>query len=230
MDYWDDDYSFEERPADTQAVTVESTGASETAQKRAEPSEVDRLVSPLFPESLTPATASQLHLIHHPSLQKGFVPFVTNIVSKFTFGVSINLRVVAMRARNCEYNPKRFNGLVMRSTQPKLTINIFTSGKAICMGAESEQAAYDGCRRAAKIVQHCIHAQWRRDRDANPQTADPPKLAFKEFTITNMLACFDCGFPIDLDNVAEEYGDLVTVGCYFLGVLFGSFFSLPKSV
>lgn len=217
-DYFDDGYDWAETQEMPAVAAAQAASSSEPQSARI--SETDLLVSPLFPEHVEPANPAQTHLLSNPSLQRGFVPYVTNIVSKFTFGCPIDLKAIAMRARNCEYNPKRFNGMVMRSTNPKLTINMFTSGKAICMGADSEKAAYDGCRRAAKIVQHCLHRHWQEtvQNQGNPQASPPPapRLHFREFAITNMVACFDCGFPIDLDGVADEFSDIVTVRiCFF---------------
>ena len=39
-----------------------------------------------------------------------------------------------MRARNAEYNPKRFAAVIMRIREPRTTALIFSSGKMVCTG------------------------------------------------------------------------------------------------
>lgn len=53
-------------------------------------------------------------------------------------GCHLNLKKIALAARNSEYNPKRFAALIMRIRQPRTTALIFSSGKMVCTGAKSE--------------------------------------------------------------------------------------------
>jgi transcription initiation factor TFIID TATA-box-binding protein len=85
-------------------------------------------------------------------------PTLQNIVStvnlgKFDFigaflnlnlGVQLELKKIALHARNAEYNPKRFAAVIMRIREPRTTALIFSSGKMVCTGAKSEEASrYD---------------------------------------------------------------------------------------
>eukprot|EP01115_Flamella_aegyptia_P005480 TRINITY_DN22_c3_g1_i3.p1 TRINITY_DN22_c3_g1~~TRINITY_DN22_c3_g1_i3.p1 ORF type:complete len:137 (-),score=39.57 TRINITY_DN22_c3_g1_i3:62-472(-) len=47
----------------------------------------------------------------HPS---GIVPTLQNIVSTVNLGCTLDLKQIALRARNAEYNPKRFAAVIMR--------------------------------------------------------------------------------------------------------------------
>lgn len=49
----------------------------------------------------------------------------------------IDLNAVARKYPNCEYNPERFPGLVMRVENPKSTILIFGTGKMVITGMRS---------------------------------------------------------------------------------------------
>ncbi len=51
----------------------------------------------------------------------------------------MDLRKIAMKSRNAEYNPRRFAAVIMRIRDPKTTALIFHSGKIVCTGAKSEQ-------------------------------------------------------------------------------------------
>ena len=54
---------------------------------------------------------------------------ISNIVSVANLNCTIDLKSVAQNCRNCEYQPSRFPGLVMRLKTPKATANIFSTGK-----------------------------------------------------------------------------------------------------
>ncbi|KAI9074121.1 hypothetical protein K1719_043892 [Acacia pycnantha] len=62
----------------------------------------------------------------HPS---GIVPTLQNIVSTVNLDCKLNLKDIALHARNAEYNPKRFAAVIMRIREPKTTALIFASGK-----------------------------------------------------------------------------------------------------
>eukprot|EP01018_Ginkgo_biloba_P009670 Gb_38217 [translate_table: standard] len=72
----------------------------------------------------------------HPS---GIVPTLQNIVSTVNLDCKLDLKTIALQARNAEYNPKRFAAVIMRIREPKTTALIFASGKMVCTGAKSEQ-------------------------------------------------------------------------------------------
>jgi len=72
----------------------------------------------------------------HPS---GIVPVLQNVVATVTLGVKLDLKNIALKARNAEFNPKRFAAVIMRIREPKTTALIFASGKMVCTGAKSEE-------------------------------------------------------------------------------------------
>ncbi|GAB2210409.1 hypothetical protein Droror1_Dr00015675 [Drosera rotundifolia] len=75
-------------------------------------------------------------LSKHPS---GIVPTFQNIVSTVNLDCKLDLKSIALQARNAEYNPKRFAAVIMRIREPKTTALIFASDKMVCTGAKSEQ-------------------------------------------------------------------------------------------
>ncbi|CAM0956969.1 unnamed protein product [Alopecurus aequalis] len=80
--------------------------------------------------------AQPVDLIRHPS---GIVPVLQNIVSTVNLDCRLDLKQIALQARNAEYNPKRFAAVIMRIRDPKTTALIFASGKMVCTGAKSEE-------------------------------------------------------------------------------------------
>ncbi|XP_051184309.1 TATA-box-binding protein 2 isoform X1 [Lolium perenne] len=125
-------------------------------------------------------------LSQHPS---GIVPTLQNIVSTVNLGCELDLKAIALQARNAEYNPKRFAAVIMRIREPKTTALIFASGKMVCTGAKSEEQSKLAARKYARIIQKLNF---------------PAK--FKEFTIQNIVASCDVKFPIRLEGLAYSHG------------------------
>jgi len=108
-----------------------------------------------------------------------------NVVSTVNLGCKLDLKEIALHARNAEYNPKRFAAVIMRIREPKTTALIFASGKMVCTGAKSEEDARTAARKYAKIVQKL----------GFPAT-------FKEFKVQNIVGSCDVKFPIRLEGLA----------------------------
>ena len=58
-----------------------------------------------------------------------FVSLVRNMVATVNLDCKLDLKTIALHARNAEYNPKRFSAVIMRIRDPKTTALIFSSGK-----------------------------------------------------------------------------------------------------
>nr|KYP42679.1 TATA-box-binding protein [Cajanus cajan] len=141
--------------------------------------------------------ASQpVDLTKHPS---GIVPTLQNIVSTVNLDCKLELKSIALQARNAEYNPKarlmfvieslqRFAAVIMRIREPKTTALIFASGKMVCTGAKSEQQSKLAARKYARIIQ---------------KLGFPAK--FKDFKIQNIVGSCDVKFPIRLEGLAYSH-------------------------
>lgn len=66
---------------------------------------------------------------------------IFNVVATANFGCSFDLVRVAWEL-NGEYNPKTFAAVQLRIDRPKTTALVFGSGKVVCTGASSENAAW----------------------------------------------------------------------------------------
>ena len=65
----------------------------------------------------------------------------------------LDLKTIALHARNAEYNPKRFAAVIMRIREPKTTALVFASGKMVVTGAKSEDDSRLASRKYARIIQ-----------------------------------------------------------------------------
>jgi transcription initiation factor TFIID TATA-box-binding protein len=52
-------------------------------------------------------------------MDPGIVPQLQNIVSTVSLGCRLDLKRIALHARNAEYNPKRFAAVIMRIREPR---------------------------------------------------------------------------------------------------------------
>ena len=109
------------------------------------------------------------------------LPFIENIVSTANFGCALNLRLIALQAKNAEYNPRRFSAVIMKIKEPKTTALIFSSGRIVCLGAKTEEDSRKACKKFGKIIKSLGY----------------PAI-FKEFKIENIVGSIDVKFKISL--------------------------------
>ena len=124
----------------------------------------------------------------------GIKPTLQNIVATCNLACDLDLKTIAMHARNAEYNPKRFAAVIMRIRDPKTTALIFRSGKMVVTGAKSEADARTAARKYARIIQ-------KLDFPAR----------FADFKIQNMVGSCDVKFPIRLEGLAYKRAASLTV-------------------
>lgn len=74
-------------------------------------------------------------------------------MSTVNLNCKLDLKKIALHARNAEYNPKRFAAVIMRIREPRTTALIFSSGKMVCTGAKSEGDSRLAARKYARIIQ-----------------------------------------------------------------------------
>jgi len=117
------------------------------------------------------------------------IPHIQNIIASVHLAQELDLRSIAISARNAEYNPKKVNAVVMRLRDPKCTGLVFRSGRMMITGARAEEDAKYGGKKMAKICQKAGH----------------PDVKFCGFKIENMIATADCRFPIRLEGLAYDH-------------------------
>lgn len=119
----------------------------------------------------------------------GLQPTLQNIVATVNLDCRLDLKTIALHARNAEYNPKRFAAVIMRIREPKTTALIFASGKMVVTGAKSEEDCRLAARKYARIIQKLGF-----------------QAKFTEFKIQNIVGSCDVKFPIRLEGLAYAHG------------------------
>ncbi|KAI0648318.1 transcription factor TFIID-domain-containing protein [Trametes meyenii] len=179
------------------APTYSQPQSTQQAQSQPSPSQSQTVVGssqptagPSTPPATVPATPAPLTLEQqHITAVEGIVPTLQNIVATVNLDCRLDLKTIALHARNAEYNPKRFAAVIMRIRDPKTTALIFASGKMVVTGAKSEDDSRLASRKYARIVQ-------KLGFDAK----------FSEFKIQNIVGSCDVKFPIRLEGLAYSHG------------------------
>lgn len=127
----------------------------------------------------------------------GVKPILQNVVATMNVGEALDLKNIAMRARNASYNPKRFSAVIMRIKNPYTTALMFRTGKVVVTGAKSLAASKRACRIFVKILRKV-----RKDTDT-----DTEKIALTEYKVQNMVASFDAGFRVKLERLQAVHAN-----------------------
>ncbi|XP_004925553.1 uncharacterized protein LOC101741862 [Bombyx mori] len=112
-----------------------------------------------------------------------------NCVATVSLGCELKLLDIYCRTRYSEYNPARFQGVVMKILDPRATALVFRSGKIVCTGTRNEHDSYVAARKIARIIQ---------------KLGFPAK--FLNFKIQNFIATADLRFPIKLEALQQAHG------------------------
>ncbi|KAL8670494.1 MAG: hypothetical protein Q9168_004976 [Polycauliona sp. 1 TL-2023] len=158
------------KPGKTNGVDAQANGANAALNGNG--------VTPTTPAA-TPAAGQGV---------SGIVPTLQNIVATVNLDCRLDLKTIALHARNAEYNPKRFAAVIMRIREPKTTALIFASGKMVVTGAKSEDDSKLASRKYARIIQKLgFNAK------------------FTDFKIQNIVGSCDIKFPIRLEGLASRH-------------------------
>ncbi|KAL0103069.1 hypothetical protein PUN28_018400 [Cardiocondyla obscurior] len=177
--------------------TYAPTPTFATPQSLMQPQTPQNMMSPIVPQnnqiappSIGPATPGPMTPMTPASADPGILPQLQNIVSTVNLNCKLDLKKIALHARNAEYNPKRFAAVIMRIREPRTTALIFSSGKMVCTGAKSEEDSRLAARKYARIIQ---------------KLGFPAK--FLDFKIQNMVGSCDVKFPIRLEGLVLSHGN-----------------------
>ncbi len=112
---------------------------------------------------------------------------IENVVATVTLDITekIDLNVLARKYADCEYNPERFPGLIMRVVDPKATVLVFSTGKMVVTGMRQASEA-------KAVVANVV----KRIKGAKIEVSNPT------ITVQNIVASGDLHTPIDLNMAA----------------------------
>lgn len=144
-------------------------------------------------------TDTQIHTqssIHYTTHDIGLIPQLQNVVCTVNCNSRLNLKFIAMHARNAEFNPRRFSAVIMRIRSPRATALIFNSGKLVVTGCKSESDCKYSARKFLRILQKL-----------QLQYYSYSTIKFIQYKIENMVATVDVKFSIRLEGLAYEHDD-----------------------
>ena len=104
-------------------------------------------------------------------------------------GVKLDLKQIALKCRNTEYNPKKFAAVIMRLREPRATALIFGSGKMCVTGTKSAHNTLLASKKFCYIIEKV---------GFTPQ----PQIDFK---IQNIVGTVDVGYPIRLEGLVYAH-------------------------
>ncbi|KAF4759553.1 hypothetical protein FOZ63_012487 [Perkinsus olseni] len=131
----------------------------------------------------------------------GMNPVLDNVVASFELCVNddadiIDIKDIAFKLRNCEYNPRKQNCAVIRFTNPtKATCHIYRNGKVMINGAYTIELAKKAGKKVVKLLRKITHN---------------PSIKFNNFKVENMIASVDVRFPIRLERLAHDHSAYAT--------------------
>lgn len=112
---------------------------------------------------------------------------IENVVALAYLHQPLDLESIYRVVPGVEYNPERFPGLIYRLRRPRATILVFSSGKMVCAGANSE-------RKAKNAINKVLNELKSRGIVI---TGKP------EIVIQNIVATSNLGFEVDLEDLAQ---------------------------
>jgi transcription initiation factor TFIID TATA-box-binding protein len=119
---------------------------------------------------------------------------IQNIASTANLGVPLDLKKIALKCRNTEFNPRRFGAVIMRLREPRATALFFASGKMVVTGVRSVHNATYATKKFAYIVE---------------KVGFKPKEYF-DFKVQNVAGTADVGFPIRLEGLVYAHSNFAS--------------------
>eukprot|EP00523_Entomoneis_sp_CCMP467_P010561 CAMPEP_0168736946 /NCGR_PEP_ID=MMETSP0724-20121128/10126_1 /TAXON_ID=265536 /ORGANISM="Amphiprora sp., Strain CCMP467" /LENGTH=246 /DNA_ID=CAMNT_0008784167 /DNA_START=21 /DNA_END=761 /DNA_ORIENTATION=- len=114
---------------------------------------------------------------------------IQNISSTANLGIRLDLKKIALKCRNTEFNPRRFAAVIMRLREPRATALIFSTGKMVVTGVKSSHNANLAAKKFACIIE---------------RVGFKPN-EFVDFKVQNIVGTADLGFPIRLEGLVYAH-------------------------
>ena len=111
---------------------------------------------------------------------------IENVVASTKLSESLDLVELAKKIPGADYNKKRFPGVVLRMTNPKIAALVFGSGKVVLTGAKSLDSLSVGVDNLVSMM-----TEMGFEIDKNPG-----------YSVQNIVTSADLGFHINLNKIA----------------------------
>lgn len=123
---------------------------------------------------------------------------IVNVVATFTLmqkneQAKLDLKLLSLKLRHAEFNPKRFAAMTIRTRSKKCsstTCLVFASGRAVVTGAANEEASMSACKAYVDILNH---------------TGIDPPLTQNNWKIQNIVATGQFNYTINLYAIQKQH-------------------------
>ncbi len=132
---------------------------------------------------------------------------VENVVASVSLGQPIDLYALASKNPYLRYEPEKFPAIHLKFVNPRVTILIFSSGKAVIVGARSEEDVKRSSRNLASFLKRNGVGLKRE-----------PKVAIK-----NIVTTFSLGQRIDLERLGMALRGAVYEPEEFPGLIYRNY-------
>ncbi len=112
---------------------------------------------------------------------------IENVVALAYLNQPLDLESIYRVVPSVEYNPERFPGLIYRLRRPRATVLVFSSGKMVCAGADSERKAKNAINKVLTEL-----------KSRGIVITSKP-----DIEIQNIVATSNLGFEVDLEDLAQ---------------------------
>ncbi|KAH0791669.1 TATA-box-binding protein [Histomonas meleagridis] len=116
-------------------------------------------------------------------------PNIVNLVASVKMCNSFDLLKISEHIKNAEFNPRRFQAVILRITTPKATAMVFQVGKVNIVGTREKEVAYQAAKKFCRILRKVGY-----------------NCRIEEFNVTNLVATIACNFRIRLQEIANHPG------------------------
>ncbi len=132
---------------------------------------------------------------------------VENVVATVFLGQPIDLYLLVSRNPYIRYEPERFPAAQLKFVKPRVTILVFSSGKAIIVGAKSEDDVKISSKNLASFLR----------KNGVGLKRDPRVL------IKNIVATFSLDGPVDLEKLVISLKGAVYEPEQFPGLIYRNY-------
>ena len=129
---------------------------------------------------------------------------IKETICSANLGCKLNLKLISKKYNFAEYNPRRFNSLILRTKNPKSMALLFSNGKILCSGTNSSE----DCRQSIiKYSQFLINIGY--------------PINIKNFNVENIIAYFNFEYDLNIEKLSEKYkSECKYIPELFSGVVF----------
>ena len=126
---------------------------------------------------------------------------VVNVVASTKLDRKLDLNRLSQILRGVQYEPEIFSGLVYRLHDPKATVIMFSTGKIVSVGTNSEETAKNSIRATIEEIEGALPENLTRIR------------------IENVVVSVDLGRRIDLVDVMSRFDNVLYNPKKFAGLI-----------